>query len=192
MPFGWNSIILKFSGSVEGISIGNFSISGVGNDEPIEISGITRGSSQNDLVVIFNRQINPGNRAILKYIPENKEICIGYLPGDVNGDGVRSPNDMLAFIDALNGQKEFPIYSTDIDRSGIFTSADNLAFIDIGNGIYGDWNGKSLPPCKCTDDLQCSSGYVCNEGTCTELSGSPIFIDGEGLLVNLIRILKVI
>ncbi len=86
----------------------------------------------------------PGERIRITHKPSNSSVCLGFLPGDVNGDGTTSPADQLDLIDALNGVKTLPIYSTDIDRSGVFAPADLLTFIDLLNG---GWNGKTLPAC---------------------------------------------
>ncbi len=173
--YGWNSIAFTFSGNAQGLSLSNFSLSGVGSAVPPKISSMAQGANQNEVVITFDKQISPGNRAVIGYIPENKKICLGYLPGDVNGDGAFASVDLLDFIDALSGTKSFPIYSIDIDRSGVLAPADQLTFIDLMNGIYGDWSGKSLPPCACLSDGQCSSGYACQSGVCVQVSGSPYY-----------------
>src|SRR3989344_595560 len=171
--YGWSSITLTFSGNVQNLSLSNFSVSSIGNAVPPKISSLTRGANQNEIIFNFDKQVSPGNRVMVSYIPENKKICLGYLPGDVNGDGTFASVDLLDFIDALNGAKSFLIYSTDIDRSGALAPADQLSYTDLMNGGYGDWSGKSLPPCTCASDSQCSSGYACQNGECVIVSPSP-------------------
>ena len=111
---------------------------------------------------------------VIKHVASNTRTCLGYLPGDINGNGISNPSDNLDFIDHLNGVKSLPIYSVDMDRSGLFAPADQLTYIDLLNGNgYGEWNGHSLPNCECGDSNECASGYACSEGLCTIVSGSP-------------------
>ncbi len=171
--YGWSSVTFTFSGNAQGLSLSNFSMSGVGSAVSPKISSAAQGANQNEVVLTFDKQMSPGNRAVVSYTPENKKICLGYLPGDVNGDGVADSRDLLDFIDAVGGTKSFPIYSLDVDRSGTFAPADQLTYVDLQNGIYGELWGKSLPPCVCSSDGQCSSGYACQSGVCVQVSGSP-------------------
>ena len=92
----------------------------------------------------LSRPLSGGERVTIIHNTSKSKACLGFLPGDVNGDGTTSPADQLDLIDALNGVKKLPIYSTDIDRSGVTAPADLLAFTDLFNA---GWNGKSLPPC---------------------------------------------
>jgi hypothetical protein len=61
-------------------------------------------------------------------------VRIGFLPGDVNADLVAGPLDILALIDHLNGLKNLPVWSTDIDRSGQTNPQDILREVDVLNG----------------------------------------------------------
>ena len=74
-------------------------------------------------------------------------IDIGFLPGDVNGDGTSGPVDILDLIDSLNGVVPLPPERTDINRSGVATPVDILRLIDLLNGANSTrpWLGVSLP-----------------------------------------------
>ena len=71
----------------------------------------------------------------------------------------------------FNGVKSYPIYSTDIDRSGILAPADNIAIVDLMNGNYGPWNGKIL-----SGQCSCGNGVV----TAPEQCDDGNFRDGDG------------
>lgn len=83
----------------------------------------------------------------ITHVPSGASVRIGYLPGDVNGDGRSSPLDVLALIDSLNGVSPRPLLSTDMDRSGVAQPADVLRLIDLLNGAFAFdvWNGAALP-----------------------------------------------
>jgi hypothetical protein len=78
-------------------------------------------------------------------------VCtrIGYLPADVNGDGVSAPADILTIIDNLNGCVAPPlgVWQCDVDRSGRCAPADILRVIDLLNGAdaYDAYLGATLP-----------------------------------------------
>ena len=75
--------------------------------------------------------------------------CLGYLPGDANGDGLTTAGDVLSLVDALNEipDRQLPLYSTDIDRSGDVTGNDVMRLIDLLNGAasFDTWITRSLP-----------------------------------------------
>ena len=73
---------------------------------------------------------------------------IGFLPADVNEDGISNANDVLALIDFLNGVGDaLPVYKPDIDRSGASNTADVLRVIDLlnGGGVYQVYLNAELP-----------------------------------------------
>ena len=77
-------------------------------------------------------------------------IDIGFLPGDVTGDGLSSPgSDILGLIDSINGVegRVRPAYATDINRSGVTTGSEILRLIDLFNGVITSrsWIAARLP-----------------------------------------------
>ncbi len=72
---------------------------------------------------------------------------MGYLAGDVSGDGQTSPLDILTLVDALNGVVVLSPQRTDIDRSTQVNASDLLREIELleGVGVFEVWNGRSLP-----------------------------------------------
>jgi len=78
------------------------------------------------------------------------EVRLGFLPGDVSGNGTSSPSDILELIDGLNHVRVPPleIWQCDIDRSEVCNPADILRTIDLLNGVGTTWPwlNVSLPP----------------------------------------------
>ncbi|MBU0718935.1 MAG: hypothetical protein KJ749_11855, partial [Planctomycetes bacterium] len=104
--------------------------------------------------ITVNHPITPGTWTRITHIASGASVCVGYLPGDVNGDGVVTASDIAALIDTLNGVegRDRPIYSTDIDRSGLPRAHDVLRLVDLlnGAGTYRPWITEALPPSPCT------------------------------------------
>lgn len=84
---------------------------------------------------------------------------LGFLPGDVNGNGVTGLDDLedLKFeLELLNANppgasgpvEPLPLWSTDIDRSGKTTPADLIELINLmnGAGTYEPYLGRTLSP----------------------------------------------
>jgi hypothetical protein len=103
--------------------------------------------------IFLARPITPGAVTTL-YYGDRVAARYYYHPGNVNGDDVTNPLDLLAIVDILNGVTEAPwgVYSDDIDRSGQLSPQDILALIDLLNGAgqLDPWNGTPRPdPGRC-------------------------------------------
>jgi probable HAF family extracellular repeat protein len=107
--------------------------------------------------VVFSDPITPGTWTTLSVNVERPDgtvasdrVRVGFLPGDVNGDGTSAPVDILELIDGLNGVVVPPLHDwqCDIDRSALCAPADILREIDLLNGARTSrpWNGVRLPP----------------------------------------------
>ncbi len=97
--------------------------------------------------VALRRPITPGEVTTITYRDDLGTTSFAKLishPGDVNGDGVSAPGDILDLIDVLNGvaQPSWGLYSTDCDRSGEAGPADILCLVDLLNA---GWNGTTVP-----------------------------------------------
>lgn len=147
--YGWDSIELGFDGSVTNVVAQDFYLSEQYDfwiaDGPAVASVDVLDESH--LRVQFAEPITPGVWTNVMFVPGNSSVRLGYLPGSVNIDQVTNPFDILVLIDALNGVTERPVWSTDIDRSGVANPADVLRLIDLLNGAeaFDVWNGESLP-----------------------------------------------
>ncbi len=98
--------------------------------------------------LILLRAITPGAQTVI-YYGDVPAAVFYWHPGNVNGDNITNPLDILALVDILNGiaEPEWGDHSTDIDRSGSLTPLDILALIDVLNGAgqLDAWNNTSLP-----------------------------------------------
>jgi hypothetical protein len=109
--------------------------------------------------VVFDEPLTPGTWTTLianvhrldglSPADHNDRITIGFLPGDVNGDGTTGPLDILALIDSMNGVegKVRPRASTDINRGLTTNPQDIIRLIDLMNGVSTTrpWLFESLP-----------------------------------------------
>lgn len=147
--YGWNSIGLTFSGNLDESIDEQLSVIEIGGDgEAPQIASIDHLDVRR-VVVHFDQLIEPGAWTCVVHEPSGTRSCVGYLPGDVSGDGTASPVDILKLIDSLNGVANPPLaaYQTDLDRSGQSNPADVLRLIDLLNGAgpLDPWNYASLP-----------------------------------------------
>ncbi|MCH7840399.1 MAG: PQQ-dependent sugar dehydrogenase, partial [Planctomycetes bacterium] len=145
---GWDSIELSMDVNLQCLSAASFTVSQEGGKgsapEVLDIEEIGPGR----LRVRLNRIIEVGAWTTITHVASGASVRIGYLPGDVNGDGVTAPHDILDLIDALNKVGgPVMIWSQDIDRSGLFAPADLLQLVDLftGVGLYDPFLGASLP-----------------------------------------------
>ena len=101
----------------------------------------------NTATITFTQPITTHRWTCVLHNASNTRACLGYLPGDVNGDRVPAPADILDLIDHLNGVLHPPlaIYQCDIDRSGLCAPADILTEIDVLNGLWGTCRDRT--PC---------------------------------------------
>lgn len=79
-----------------------------------------------------------------------QEVCIGFLPADVNGSRVSNTQDTDALRLALNGAPALPLAKTDMNRSGIMTAEDLIAHINLLNGgdTFVPWATQTIAvPC---------------------------------------------
>ena len=139
----WENITLNLSSdlvtSTTGFSKSDFSVTS-SNGTVSTPKAVSNGAN----FLKVDVPIGSSNRVRLTHIPSGWNICLGYLPGDVDGSGMVAPADQLALIDVINGIKTLPSYATDIDRSGVTNAADIIALVD---GFNSGWMGKTLPAC---------------------------------------------
>ncbi|MBI4718797.1 MAG: hypothetical protein HY763_13400 [Planctomycetes bacterium] len=83
-------------------------------------------------------------------LPPPPSVAIGFLPGDVDGSGRVTVQDITALINSLNRvpNRVLPRTSTDINRSGASNAHDITRLIDLMNGANATqpWFNATLPP----------------------------------------------
>ncbi|MGB2984599.1 MAG: hypothetical protein WBE26_01840 [Phycisphaerae bacterium] len=154
-PRGWFVIDLYYWMVEPDLDRADFTVTQVGGQNPppsvaavLPIPSITE-----DVIrrVVLSRYIEPGTWTTLTHNESGYSVSVGYLPGDVNGDGTAGPEDILALIDRLNSgyHPHFLHWMCDADRSGMCAPADMLRVIDLFNGAnaYDAWLGRTLPSC---------------------------------------------
>lgn len=147
-PTGWQTVDLTFDGVVVNVLPGDFAVTQEGGVGPAPTVLGTVPLSDFEIRVILSESVEPLARTSIHHDPSATSVQLGYLPGDVNGDGTTAPVDILSLIDSLNGVGvPRAIWSTDIDRSGVAQPADILRLIDLLNGAeaFEIYNGASLP-----------------------------------------------
>ena len=102
-------------------------------------------------MVVLADPILPGSWTCIELVDTGSQWCAGYLPGDVNQNGLVTAGDIMALIDSINRApgRFLKVYATDINRSRVTTGADILRLIDLLNGAgeFDPWITRSLPHC---------------------------------------------
>lgn len=147
-PTGWDAVSVTFNGGICGASPVDFAVGTVGGAlPPPQVLSVSR-LDPTTYAVQLDRAIEPGAWTVVTHLPTGANTRLGYLPGDVGGDGVSGPADILDLIDSLNNMgPPRQVWSLDVDRSGEPGPPDILAVIDLLNGAGGfsPWNGATLP-----------------------------------------------
>ena len=148
-PTGWSTVQLTFNEDVAGLTPEDFTVTLDPPGPPpflafVFVDGNTATLQFGDFA---EDPFPPGHWTNITHNETSCSVRLGYLPGDVDGDGTSGPSDILALIDHLHGVVELPDHATDINRSGLPTAADILRVIDLlnGAGAFDVWNGVSLP-----------------------------------------------
>lgn len=151
VTYGWESIELTFSEPIGEVGPGDFVITEIGGDGLAPEIALAQAIDADTARITLASSVQPGAWTCFRHVASGLQSCIGYLPGDVNGDGMSSTVDVLRLVDSLNGQIDPPLaeYQTDINRSGASDAADVLRLIDLFNGAdtFESWLGRSLAEC---------------------------------------------
>ncbi|MCH9033049.1 MAG: hypothetical protein IID42_00920 [Planctomycetes bacterium] len=148
VSFGWQEVRISFSESIADVTIEDIFVEVIPDSTPPPVvqNLFEEGGS---LHVILDRPIPPGHWTCVSVAGTVGRTCLGYLPGDANGDGLSTAGDVLSLVDAVNEVpgRQLPPYSTDIDRSGDVTGNDVLRLIDLlnGAGSFDTWITRRLP-----------------------------------------------
>ena len=82
----------------------------------------------------------------------SSSICVGSLPGDVNGDRTSNVTDLIDLVSSLRGETApLEAYQCDLDRSGACTPSDLITLINLltGAGQFDVWNGVTIADGAC-------------------------------------------
>jgi hypothetical protein len=144
---GWSVFDMTLNSEPCQMSPSRFTVTQIGGTQvPPVVSAVTPMGSK-AVRLTLNKAIDSGAWTLIEDTLSDVSVEVGFLPGDVNGNGTATPSDILTLIDSLNGIRSVPLWSSDVDRSGTAAPADILTIIDLLNGAggYAAWNGMSLP-----------------------------------------------
>ncbi len=146
-PFGWDSIDLDFDMACDTstLTAADFTVDVIpGVTVPPVIISVT--GVGNTATVTFDGPIPPKNYTCVTHNNSGVQVCLGYLPGDVNGGGVSNASDITALVDHLNNVNLRPIYQTDMNRGGVTNASDLTRLIDLLNGAnaFSSFNQVSI------------------------------------------------
>ncbi len=134
-----------------------FSVNSTKTDLPISVTDLTYISEldggPNTIILSpkFSRAVLPGERITIIHRPSGSSTCLGWLPGDVNGDGRVTNLDTGMLNGVLAGTQTRPWHATNIDND-IFSytnEADRTRLNELLNGTNGQerWLLRTLPAC---------------------------------------------
>ena len=148
-PQGWQTLDLMYNGNTCVVSPTDFLLSQDGGTAGQPIIASVELPTANTVRLHFANPIVPGAWTVVTDVGTGQRVRLGYLPSDVNGDGIANGDDIQALLDALAGTgPTLPIWARDVDRSGALSPADLLRTIDLlnGAGVYVPWLDYTLPP----------------------------------------------
>lgn len=145
----WDTVDVTFGCTVAGLPNLDFSVTTTGVAAPTIANVTDDGGSTATLHL--SGPIEAGAWTCFTHDTSGTETCLGFLPGDANGDLFSGPADILEVIDNLNGiaVPALEFWQCDVDRSGVCGAPDILGVIDLlnGAGSFDVWNGASLGAC---------------------------------------------
>ncbi|MCH8241947.1 MAG: hypothetical protein IH897_04970 [Planctomycetes bacterium] len=151
--FGWTEIVLTFACHISEPSPFDFVLtaSDTERDAP-EVENVVL-LDGHTVRLELSEPIDPGAWTMVTHEPTGARLCLGYLPGDVTGDGITAVSDIAALIDSINRVEGLsrPPYAADIDRSGVVGPQDILRLIDLLNGAatLDPWITRTLAVSPC-------------------------------------------
>lgn len=138
---GWSSLQLTFNAECDASMLApeDFGISG-----GLSVAAVSGSGSV--ATVTFSGIIPRNEWTCVSHLDSGADVCLGFLPGDVNGSRTSNSSDITALINALNGVTPLPIFSTDANRSGTANAGDISALINLlnGAGAFDPWLGQRI------------------------------------------------
>lgn len=146
---GWNEFEVFFEGDCDSnvladIGFNVFTVPDLSMAPAIKEAQLT----SNSVRITFAEPIPPGQWTCIRHTLMDERACLGLLPGDVDSSRRSTLADVTALIDALNGVRNFPLHSTDLNRTGRANAADITEFFNLHNGAgdFEPWREVELLP----------------------------------------------
>jgi len=171
----------------DSVALSNYSVNST-ISEPIRITRIRLDDNpytrDTEYALGFSRYGRPGERITIQpQKPLNgSPICVGFLPGDVNQDGIVNYADATFLNDYIGPRygprdRSLPLYQVDINRDGAVTTTDLTAWNEVQQKMYAQGTYRlSVCPSGTIGAVPASSQYA---ATAQSLSGI------QALLANL-------
>ncbi len=99
----------------------------------------------NSVRLTFDQFIKLGRWTCVTHVLSGEEVCIGFLPGDVNADGHSDADDLTAIVTNLDAPT-LSVERCDIDRSGGCYATDLIQEIDLQNGADPMFDKNTMLP----------------------------------------------
>ncbi len=138
-PAGWSQMQLEFDRPCNscGFDTDRFSVRqlpGLGFP-PISVSAVEC-TGLYTATITLSRTISTNTWTCVRDVESGDDVCVGYLPGDSDGDSWSREVDLDYLIGCLDPDRDPPceIHECDMDRSGLCGPADILREIDLLNG----------------------------------------------------------
>ena len=141
--YGWDGIELIFDAAVGGLTPASFTI-----DPPVTITAVDTSGLTARLT--FNAPIPPGQWTCITHNDSGAQVCLGYAPGDADGDGTVLAADIVTLVDCISGAVTCELWECDLDQSGKCGAADLLRGIDLLGGsemFTPGWLGRTIDSC---------------------------------------------
>lgn len=144
----WQWVDLTFPGNTAGLTTIDFTVQ---EDPPSGDSLFILAIVPKESIcrVVLNRTITPGAWTTITHVESATFVRVGFLPGDSDGDGSTTLDDLLVASGALAGTiGPLPLWSVDLNRSGVPSPQDLLRGADLlgGAAAFDAYLGQSLPP----------------------------------------------
>ncbi|MGD2110002.1 MAG: dockerin type I domain-containing protein [Phycisphaerae bacterium] len=142
---GWDSVTVAIDKSAGRVTPGAFAVEVSEGAVPTIVNVTAR---DGDVTLLFDRPIPAGASTTVTHCATGTSVRLGFLPGDVDGNGRTGAADLLRLVDAINGTGEpLPMWSADVDRSGVIDRADvdTLVTMLSGRGAFDGWIERRLP-----------------------------------------------
>ncbi|MGB0715702.1 MAG: S8 family serine peptidase [Phycisphaerae bacterium] len=143
--FGWELVEVALACDAGGSTADDFEVSSETAPQPT-IEALTIDGTV--IAITLEEAIAPGGWTCIENAVGSR-ACVGYLPGDVDGNRSVDGMDIAAMIAALNQSPSRVDEQVDMDRNAVQEPEDLLRLIDILNGgeTLQAWMGRSIGSC---------------------------------------------
>ena len=146
--YGWDKVELVFDFAAGEITPAGFTVSLLpGPGTPPTITEVVAFGLSARLT--FDTPIPPGQWTCITHDDSGAQVCLGYAPGDADGDGEVEAADIVTLVDCISGVTTCDLWQCDLDQSGRCGAADLLRGIDLLGGAeqFDEWLDQSIGVC---------------------------------------------